>query len=182
MLIMRAPSRFRGGRACDAMVSHIDVFPTICELLGLPAPAWLSGVSMAPMLNGTASGVRAEVFAEINYHGLMYEPTRCIRTERYKYIRRWTPDITATSNCDNSPSKDFWLAHGSAQLRYPDEEFYDLVFDPHEQNNLLARAEYAGAVDEMRCRLEQWMQDTRDPLLNGPIPLPEGAWVGQNKK
>lgn len=182
MLIMRAPGRFAGGRVCDALVSHVDVFPTLCGLLGLPAPEWLSGMSMAPLLDDAGRSVRAEVFAEINYHGQMYEPTRCVRTERFKYIRRWPPDITAASNCDASPSKELWLAHGWAQMRFPAEEFYDLLFDPHEQNNLLLISEYADAVAEMRCRLERWMRDTRDPLLNGPIPMPDGAWCGANKK
>src|SRR6516225_530446 len=34
-LIMRGPGVFRGGKVCDAMVSHVDIYPTITDLLGL---------------------------------------------------------------------------------------------------------------------------------------------------
>ena len=39
MLILRGPRGCAGGKVVDAMVSHIDLFPTICELAGIPAPA-----------------------------------------------------------------------------------------------------------------------------------------------
>ena len=35
MLIMRGPGGFAGGKASDALVSHIDIFPTVCDLLGI---------------------------------------------------------------------------------------------------------------------------------------------------
>jgi N-sulfoglucosamine sulfohydrolase len=40
-LIMRGPGVFRGGKVSDALVSQVDVFPTLCEVLGIGKPAWL---------------------------------------------------------------------------------------------------------------------------------------------
>lgn len=37
MLILRGPGGFAGGRVCDALVSHVDLFPTVCGLLGVDA-------------------------------------------------------------------------------------------------------------------------------------------------
>jgi len=51
-LIMQGPGLFAGGRVIDAMVSHIDIFPTLCDLLGLDRPAWLQGRSLLPLLRG----------------------------------------------------------------------------------------------------------------------------------
>ena len=39
MLIIRGPGGFTGGQACDAIISHLDLFPTICELAGIERPA-----------------------------------------------------------------------------------------------------------------------------------------------
>ena len=47
-LIMQGPSPFDRPKVIDAMVSQIDIFPTICQLLNIEAPAWLQGHSMLP--------------------------------------------------------------------------------------------------------------------------------------
>ena len=43
MLIMRGPGGFSGGKVIDAMVTHLDVFPTLCDLAGVDRPPWLQG-------------------------------------------------------------------------------------------------------------------------------------------
>ena len=52
MLIMRGPGGFTGGKVVDALVSHLDVYPTICELAGIEAPPWLEGSSLMPLVRG----------------------------------------------------------------------------------------------------------------------------------
>ena len=59
----------------------------------------------------------------------------------------------------------------------PEEALYDLVFDPHEMNNLAADPRAQAALTDMRARLDTWMRDTDDPLLAGPVPAPPGAIV-----
>jgi arylsulfatase A-like enzyme len=176
-LIMRGPGLFNGGKVCDAMISHLDVYPTICELLGLKPPAWLEGRSFLPVLRGETAEINQEIFAEVNYHG-SYEPQRCVRTQRWNYIRRYG-DRTAPvlSNCDNSPSKTFWLNHGWREQVMPREQLYDLVFDPTEHQNLAGDPASAPVLAEMRARLDGWMKRTSDPLLKGPVPALAGAVV-----
>ena len=87
-LIVRGPGVFSGGKVCDAMVSHIDVFPTLCETLHIQPPSWLEGKSFLPVLRGEGPEINEEVFAEVTYHA-SYEPKRAVRTQRYKYIRRY---------------------------------------------------------------------------------------------
>ncbi len=177
MLIMRGPGGFDGGKVCDAMVSQIDLYPTICELVGIDRPPWLQGVSMLPLVRGAAERIRDEVVAEVTYHAA-YEPQRGVRTERWKYIRRFGDRRRPVlANCDDSPSKDVWLAHGWQEREVAPEQLYDLVFDPGEASNLAAAPEYAAARDEMRGRLERWMRETHDPLLAGPVAAPPGAYV-----
>lgn len=88
MLILRGPE-FGGGRAYDELVSHVDLFPTVCELAGIESPAWLVRRSLLGLVRGEEPpGTRSEIFAELTYHAA-YEPQPAIRTERYKYIRRF---------------------------------------------------------------------------------------------
>ena len=50
LLIMRGPGGFHGGRVSEALVSQIDLYPTICELVGIDAPDFLQGRSILPVM------------------------------------------------------------------------------------------------------------------------------------
>jgi N-sulfoglucosamine sulfohydrolase len=173
-LILRGPGVFNGGKVSDAMVSHIDLFPTLCDSLGIAAPEWLEGRSIVPLLDGRRKEINDEVYAEVNYHA-SYEPARAVRTQRYKYIRRFDGRETAVlPNCDDSPSKTLWLDKGWKQRKLASEEVYDLVFDPCEQNNLVSNT---ALLTDMQSRMANWMKRTNDPLLQGPVKAPAGAKV-----
>ncbi|MGQ9663126.1 MAG: sulfatase family protein [Kiritimatiellia bacterium] len=177
MLIMRGPGGFSGGQVCDALVSQIDLFPTICELAQIEPPPWLQGVSLLPLIRGEKSEIREEVFAEVTYHAA-YEPQRCVRTARWKYIRRFEkrPHLTLV-NCDDSESKSLWMRYGWGALPPEEEALYDLVFDGCEMNNLASVPIATDVLREMRERLFRWMQQTDDPLLKGWVAPPPGARV-----
>lgn len=177
MLIMCGPGGFAGGRVMDAMVSHIDIFPTLCELLGIERRPWLQGQSLLPLIQGEAEEVNKQIFAEVTYHAA-YEPQRCVRTHRWKYIRRYGDQRTPVlPNCDDGPSKEVWLAAGWAEEILPQEQLYDLILDPQEKRNLAEDTQYSDVLTEMRQRLDGWMQATADPLLQGFVPAPSGALV-----
>ena len=176
-LIMRGPGEFTGGVVCDSLISHLDVFPTICEFIGIEKPGWLEGRSFLPVLRGQKKEINEEVFAEVNHHAA-YEPKRAVRTSRWKYIRHYDQRKTPVlPNCDDSLSKDLWLDHGWRKRSVAREELYDLVFDPTEHENLSTDPAYRSVLDEMRQRLSRWMHATDDPLLRGPVPAPHGAQV-----
>ena len=175
LLILRGPGEFSGGKVIDSLVSHLDIFPTLCDYLGLVPPPWLQGVSMMPLIRGEVDQIRNEIFAEVNYHAA-YEPQRCVRTQRYKYIRRFDGrEMAVLPNCDDSLSKDAWLQAGWAARAQPQEYLFDLVFDPQEVCSLAADTDIQPVLDEMRAKLFAWMRQTDDPLLSGPISAPPGA-------
>jgi N-sulfoglucosamine sulfohydrolase len=178
MMILRSPGGFAGGRACDAMVSQIDVVPTICELAGIDAPPWVEGRSLLPLVRGEADEIHEEIFAEVSYH-VAYEPMRAVRTRRWKYIRRFHDRRTPMlNNCDDSPSKTLLVESGWRDRPVEAEQLFDLAFDPAEACNLAAEPAHAATLARMRGRLEAWMRRTNDPLLRGPVPAPSGAKVG----
>jgi N-sulfoglucosamine sulfohydrolase len=174
-LIMRGPGGFTGGRITDALVSQIDLFPTICDLVGVERPAWLQGASLLPLVRDPMSAINDAIFAEVTYHAA-YEPQRAVRTARWKYIRRFAErQRPVLANVDDSDSKDVWLAHGWGDDVLAPEQLYDLIFDPNEVDNRVADPAARAVLDDMRQRLTTWMQITHDPLLNGHVPLPPGA-------
>ncbi|HYZ86262.1 MAG TPA: sulfatase [Bryobacteraceae bacterium] len=176
-LMLRGPGGFSGGKVCDAMVSHLDVYPTICELLTIPKPEWLEGTSILPMIRGEVQSIHDELFAEVNYHAA-YEPKRAVRTQRYNYIRHFGEKHTPVlPNCDDSPSKDFWLKNGWRTAVVPREMLFDSALDPNESHNLAADPACSSVLAEMRRRLDSWMRQTEDPLLHGPVKAPKGAVV-----
>jgi arylsulfatase A-like enzyme len=176
-LIMRGPGGFTGGKVCDAMVSHLDIYPTLCDLAGARNPEWLEGKSLLPLIRGEAKEINEEIFAEVTFHAA-YEPKRAVRTARWKYIRRYGDKHTPVlPNCDDGLSKDLWLEFGWKNKILPEESLYDLIFDPGEQHNLAGDPASREALLEMRGRLDRWMQRTQDPLLQGPVPPPHGSQI-----
>ena len=176
-LILRGPGGFEGGKVCDAMVSHMDLYPTVCELLRIDKPEWLEGKSLMPLIHGEAQEIHDELFAEVNYHAA-YEPKRAVRTKRWNYIRHYGDKHTPVlPNCDDGPSKTMWLKNGWRDAVVPKELLFDTVFDPNETRNLAEDPSQASVLADMRQRLDKWMQRTDDPLLKGPVAAPAGAVV-----
>ncbi|MDE1163037.1 MAG: sulfatase [Acidobacteriaceae bacterium] len=179
-LIMRGPAQFSEPKVVDAMLSQVDVFPTICEYLGIPRASWNTGTSFLPVVEGAKAEIHEAIFAEVTYHAA-YEPKRSVRTQRWKYIRHFDDrkNIVAP-NCDDSLSKTYWMERGWKSLpSVSHEELYDLTFDPQEKNNLIASRE-SRVHDELpglRRRLDAWMHETKDPLLLGPVPLAPGGHI-----
>lgn len=171
-LMLRVPGAKANGSVFDGLVSHIDVFPTLCELLQLQKPEWLEGTSLVPMLEKEREEVRDVIFAEVNFH-TSYEPIRCVRTRRYKYIRYYdkTWRKINRSNIDESLTKDFFSQRGLKNQTKSEEALFDLVYDPGERCNLIDRPEYEPVKREMAQRLRAIQEETKDPILNGPIPI-----------
>ena len=67
------------------------------------------------------------------------------------------------------------LSNGWAQRPVPAEQLYDLLHDPNEANNLASEPALESVLEDMRARLDTWMRETEDPLLDGAVPAPEGA-------
>ena len=173
-LIVRGPG-FTSPAMLEAAVSHMDLFPTICDVLHIPAPAWLQGKSLLPLVRGEVDQLHEYLFAEVTYHAA-YEPMRAVHTPRYKYIKRFDGRSTPVRpNVDDSPSKTFWHEHGWDNRLIDSELLYDLVFDPNEAHNLVNDAQYATVLTNLRAQLHDWMHRTNDPLLVGAVPLPAGA-------
>ena len=177
MLLMRGPGGFTGGKVIDAMVSHLDIYPTLCDLARVQQPSFLQGSSLMPLVRGEREVLHDAIFAEMTYHAA-YQPLRAVRTQRWKYIRRFDDYAhPVLANCDDSETKRLWVEAGWGETEVAREQLYDLILDPHENRNLSGDPRYGRVLAQLRDRLDGWMVETDDPLLKGPVPMPPGARV-----
>ena len=156
----------------DKIVSHIDIFPTICDVMNLKKPTYLEGNSILPLLNQSNNEIREVVFAEINFH-TSYEPARCVRDERFKYVKYYDNEWLKinVSNIDNSDPKDFLLDHQLQEIKKPPEALYDLYYDPYEKHNLIADKRYENELIRLKEQMYNIQVKTNDPLLHGDIEV-----------
>ncbi len=173
--LARWPGRIAPGTCSDSLVSNVDVAPTLLDVAGGQIPETIQGSSRLSLLRGSQqNGSQSDViYAEKTYHE-HYDPIRCLRTDRYKYIRNFAerPKLVLPSDVYNSPSRQANIDDESLWTHRPEEEFYDLIADPHEQVNLIDDPALATTIASCRTRLKEWMVDTDDALLNGPVLRP----------
>jgi len=177
MLMVRLPGAPAPG-VCDALVSHLDLLPTILELLGQPADPRLEGRSLLPLLDHPEAFAGRELIASTTYHAA-YEPVRSIRTERYRYVRRFNEEWRwpVLPNIDDGPSKEKVCDELFCRNPVEAEALYDLQLDPTSACNRIADPLYAAVASDLATRLTGWMQAKGDPLLHGPVPPPPDALV-----
>ncbi len=178
VMLMVQGADFPAGKCVDAMVTHMDMFPTICEILKIQKPEWLHGKSLLPLLQDRVEEIHDYCFGEVTYHAA-YEPMRSIRSKRYKLIKRFNKDWMRVPlpNCDAGYSKETWVNAGWGDMRLHEVELYDLVFDPNERQNLAQDPAHQATRDAMLARLDEEMRSTHDPLFTGPVAAPRGALV-----
>lgn len=172
LMAMRVPGSRAASRSFEGLVSHIDVVPTLLDLLGIEKPGYLEGTSHAGIFAGEADEGDEAVFAEINFH-TSYEPVRSVRTRHHKYVRYFDEGWLRTnqSNIDGSTVKDYYEARGLAERTKDAECLYDLDYDVFETHNVADDPRYADVLEDMRARLADFMERTSDPLLAGPIEV-----------
>lgn len=181
-LIMRTPASKTKGKAVDHLVSHIDVFPTLCDLLQLEKPSWLQGTSFAQSFEDIHAKTRDEIYAEVSYH-TSYEPIRCIRNERYKYIRYYDSEYLHMnlSNIDESLTKDYFMENDLTKRVKYKEALYDTIYDMGERCNIVANEEVSDIVAMLSNKLDQHMKNTKDPLCEGAIQT-KPSWKVNKKE
>ena len=171
-LIMRMPGWLDGGVRRGELLSNVDLLPTLLEVAGGKIPRDLDGYSFLPMLKGEPYERRDHIFVEMTWHD-KYNPMRGIRTEAYKYIRNFgdRPLVFLPLDIYQGLAGEETCGEFYGCSR-PEEELYDLRRDPLEHRNLVGDAAYASVLDNLRQRVQEWMEATDDPLLKGPVEPP----------
>jgi len=143
-LIAWGPGRIRAGATETAVVTTLDLKPTLLSVAGAASDQMLEGRSLTPLFKGPADSWNGEViyeyYWEFNYP---HTPTQfAIRTDRYKYVRN----------------------HGV----WDTDALYDLKDDPAEKINLIADPDYL----EIRLDLQKRLHDAlADETGKGSVPF-----------
>jgi sialidase-1 len=184
--IARWPTMATPGRRSTALVSTIDLLPTFLDAADIQTPAGLPGKSLRPLINGTINddSFREYLACERNCDAARHTfPQRTIRNSRYKLIHspvRDRQDPAARYYRDHGAShwsgclSDEELAAASQQtkagyarwLNPPKLQLYDLTDDPHEWTDLSTDPAHAAVKQQLVKALQQWQQDTSDPLAD----------------
>jgi N-sulfoglucosamine sulfohydrolase len=182
-----------GGRASDALVSEIDLMPTVLELLGLPCPEPMHGLSFAPLLRGASDKTpRRWVVGELHHGAQRHDDgmqERSIYDGRYRLIYRegagkprdlnadmWQWPQWGNRTYDETIRRKGEFPQAYALLRQlhpqalggspPEFELYDVQSDPFELRNLAAQPEYRETLDRLRHALADWAQQTGDTFID----------------
>ena len=172
-LMMRGPRPFQGGKVVDHLVSHLDIYPTILDWLGLPRKSWLQGKSLLESAaNPGGPSLHDAVFTEQNYHGPL-EALRAVRTPRHKLVLRH--NAMGNRMRHDGPSGPLMESLGAYDRLLGNEELFDLYLDPMEACNRSDDPAYAAVKADLRDLIERWMAATGDCFPSGvfpPVPTP----------
>lgn len=177
-LIAWFPERFRPENAAPGsvrndLVSLIDVTATSLKLAGIEPPPHMQG----QVIFGPGAVRRDYIAAARDRCDETVDRIRCVRSERYKYIRNFHPDRPYTQpnvykDTTYPPLQLMRQLHQAGRLnaaaaafmaaRRPEEELYDLQADPHELHNLADSPEHKQALERHRGLLDEWIRDTND--------------------
>lgn len=162
-LIVRAPGMKAAGTKTDALVEFVDIFPSLCDLAGLPKPEKLEGTSFAPLLTNPTQPWKTAAFSQYWRKGM----------PSYRILPLAIPN---PPGYDQYPQEDT-MGYSMRTDRYrltiwhpvnaPDRimatELYDYRADPAENENLAVRPEHAQLVRDLTAKLRRGWQDARPP-------------------
>src|SRR5688572_15275845 len=164
-LIVSSPRQTRRGVRSAAMVSWVDIAPTILDWAraALPSTQQFAGRSILAVLEQADPSGWDRVFASHGFHEIhQYYPMRAVRTREYKYIVNLAASLEfpiagdiASSQTWKAivarPSAGLGTRSLQAFLHRPPEELYNLQKDPAEVTNLAGDPTHRAVLERMRA-------------------------------
>jgi iduronate 2-sulfatase len=150
-LIIASPGRFAGGARTSALVELVDIYPTLCDLAGLPKPDRLEGTSLVPLLEDPGTEWKTAAFSQYPRKGLM---GYTMRTDRYRYT--------------------VWQSTDDARVN-AGTELYDHTIDPAETMNLARLPQNATLVAALDAQLKRGWRGAVPAAINNRMPAPRST-------
>lgn len=181
--IVRWPSKIAAGRTTEALVSAVDIAPTLLELTGGNADAIPhEGRSFADVLIDPTRSHREFAFAEDHWHD--YEDhARCVVSRQFKLIRNDYVDLPPTPSADAGRGlswQNMLKLHAEGKLTVDQQscllapraqwELYDLQRDPAELSNRIDDPAYSTVKQKLMKALADWTEQTNDFIPSQRTP------------
>lgn len=202
-LIARWPGKITAGAVSEALVSLVDLTPTLVDLGGGKEIEGLDGKSFKGVLLNNRKDLHKYIFAETSmepHFWYNYTPSRTIITDDgFHYIRNYHPGVRFVTHIDEAERNEFyfdtWItdATTSSKTRFlldrysyhPPEELFDLNTDRDEFKNLVANPAYHNKVHELEGLLDKELRrqgETEKMILEGTLPefFDQGYTIRQN--
>ncbi|XP_063895588.1 N-sulphoglucosamine sulphohydrolase [Helicoverpa armigera] len=191
MIIASPKPDARRNEASYAMVSLLDVMPTVLDWFKIPFGEESNDItqsdkpkSLLPILQKEPPYSEEDaVFASQTHHEVtMYYPMRAVRTRRYKLIHNLnfgmpfpidqdlyvSPTFQDLLNRTRSKRSLPWYKTLEQYYYRPQWELYDIRADPGETRNLHGKPSLAGVEAALAARLARWQRDSADPWRCAP--------------
>ncbi len=189
-LVIAWPGKFKAGARSDAMVSWIDLLPTLVSAAAGPPPDHIDGQSFLPVLLGQSTAHRPIIFGTHSGDGTMNRyPIRSACAGDFLYIRNIDPAAEHHTHIDKANAGDgraywdTWAARAQTDPaaaaivhRYhtrPAEELYNTAADPWQLKNLAADPTQAQRLAKLRGDLDAWMKRDGDKGLETERSMPD---------
>jgi N-sulfoglucosamine sulfohydrolase len=177
--IIKLPNATKKNFANDAMISWVDLTPTILDLANAPANVpQFQGRSFKNIIEQENAKGWDEVYASHSLHEItMYYPMRVLRERRYKLIYNIAWQLPYPMALDlyqsytwqhaiKGTTKTLGKRSIASYLQRPKFELYDLQNDPNELNNLASIAVYKHELKRMQEKLKRFQEKTHDMWIS----------------
>ena len=160
-----------------AMVSTVDILPTIIDAARAEPAVEMHGRSLRPVVSAANVPWREYLVGEFHMHGRPFFPRRGIRDQRYKLIHnllagKVTPSRRIDGDLGYRLSQEVQYKNTDVGRAFdtfanpPAFELYDLENDPWEFHNLAGQAKHKEVQERMTRALLKWRKETNDPFLD----------------
>ncbi len=171
---MKAPPQYEGGTKVDRLISAIDLTATTLAMAGVQKPVAMQG---RVFLGPDSGPPRLYVFGGRDRGDETVDRMRTARSRRFRYVRNYYPErpYLQRNRYKEANYPILWLMrklHREGKLdedeqrfmasERPEEELYDLRYDPHETTNRADSAAYQALLRQMRGTLDAWIKRTND--------------------
>ena len=162
-----------GSSRSDEIVSFVDLAPTVLSIAGMEKPSNMQGQAFLGKYKGEENEF---VFASSDRFDEVYDRKRTVRNKKYKYIKNYKTEVPyalPVSYREQMPmmrnlrelnaqgaldeNQKLWMRDVKEE-----EEFYDIVNDPFEVNNLINDQSLSGEISNLREALNDWMDRVND--------------------
>jgi len=190
-LIVRWPGKVAAGSSSDALVSLVDLTPTMIDLGGGKEVDGLDGASFKNVLLDKKKDHHPYIFAETSMEPQFwynYTPARTIFTaDGFHYIKNYHPGVRFITHIDRVEQNEFyfdtWIDAAKTDPKakflldrysyHPPEELFNLNTDRNEFTNLAANPAYQNKMHELEQLLDKELRrqgETDEMILEGTLP------------